>query len=134
MQITLNPEVEKFVQEKVRTGQYGSADDLVNGALIDLMDREGEDEFTPEHRVYLQQEINIGIELADRGEFVEVDLEQIMAEGRRWLAAKLYRQCPHWRNNVSFPKFRQWGHWRYYFPPIVSCTSAGATTIRRPLK
>jgi antitoxin ParD1/3/4 len=86
MEITLDPKVEKFVQEKVKSGQYDSADDLVNGALIELMGREDQNEFTPEHREYLQQEINIGIEQADRGEFVEFDAKTVVARGMNRLA------------------------------------------------
>ena len=40
MNVSLNPEVERFVAEKVRAGQYGSADEAVNGLLAKLKEQE----------------------------------------------------------------------------------------------
>lgn len=88
MQITLTPDLEAFVREKVASGQYPSVSDVVNGALSEFQQREGEEEFTPEHRAYLQRELERGMDQARRGEFVEHDLEKIKAKGRERLAAE----------------------------------------------
>jgi hypothetical protein len=40
MNVSLRPEVERFVEEKVRAGHYRSADDAVNGLLTKLREQE----------------------------------------------------------------------------------------------
>jgi putative addiction module CopG family antidote len=40
MNVSLNSEVERFVAEKVRAGQYRSADEAVNGLLAKLKEQE----------------------------------------------------------------------------------------------
>ena len=44
MQITLRPELEQFVQDKVQAGEYGSIQEVVEIALTRLMDDELDDE------------------------------------------------------------------------------------------
>lgn len=79
MTISLTPEVEKFVAEKIRTGQYGSADEAVNSLLAMTMDQE---RLTPEDVAELRARLDPAIAEADRGEFVDFDAEQVIAEGR----------------------------------------------------
>ncbi len=45
MNVVLKPELERFVADRVKTGQYADASDIVNEALKVLMEQE---EFTPE--------------------------------------------------------------------------------------
>jgi antitoxin ParD1/3/4 len=65
MNVSLTPELEQFVHEKVKSGRYLSASEVVREGLRLLEERE---------RLYqsklakLQQEIAIGIEQTDRGE------------------------------------------------------------------
>ncbi len=85
MEISLPQDLQQFVEEKVRAGQYANQSDVIRGALEVL---KAQETLTPEDIEELRKEIAIGIEQADRGDFVEFDADQIKAEGRRWLAAK----------------------------------------------
>lgn len=68
MDITLQPELEQFIQEKIISGQYDSVNEAVNAGLKLLMERE---------LIYLgrfdqlRQEIMVGIEASERGEVVD---------------------------------------------------------------
>ena len=68
MDITLQPELEQFIQEKITSGQYQSVNEAVNAGLKILMERE---------LIYqgrfdqLRQEIMVGIEASERGEVVD---------------------------------------------------------------
>jgi antitoxin ParD1/3/4 len=68
MDITLQPELERFIQEKITSGQYRSLNEAVNAVLKLLMEQE---------LVYqgpcaqLRQEIIVGIEASERGEVVD---------------------------------------------------------------
>lgn len=67
MDITLQPELEQFIREKITSGQYQSVNEAVNAGLKLLMERE---------LIYqgrfdqLRQEIMVGIEASERGEVV----------------------------------------------------------------
>ena len=68
MDITLQPELEQFVREKITSGQYQSVNEAVNAGLKILMERE---------LIYqgrfdqLRQEIMVGIEASESGEVVD---------------------------------------------------------------
>jgi antitoxin ParD1/3/4 len=68
MDITLQPELEQFIQEKIINGHYNSVNEAVNAGLKLLMERE---------LIYqgrfdqLRQEIMVGIEASERGEVVD---------------------------------------------------------------
>jgi len=83
MDVLLKPELERFVAEKVKAGQYADPSAMVNEALEVLKERE---EFSPEHKAYLQREIQRGIEQLDRGETAVFDAESTIAKGRARLA------------------------------------------------
>ncbi len=82
MNVLLKPELEKFVAEKVKTGQYADASDIVNEALEVLKEQE---EFTPEHEAYLRREVRRGIEQLDAGQCAVFDAKKIIAEERQRL-------------------------------------------------
>jgi antitoxin ParD1/3/4 len=70
MNITLSPEIEQLVREKVKRGEYDSPDALVGEAVHRLIEEEREDDAD-------QADIRARIEAAeaeiDRGEYVEYD-------------------------------------------------------------
>ena len=68
MNVSLTPELEKFVQEKVKSGRYLSASEVVREALRLLQE---EDQIRQLRLEKLRKEIAIGIEQADRGEVVD---------------------------------------------------------------
>ena len=78
--ITLSPEVERFVTEEVESGQYATEDEVVNALLEKEMRRKSE-------CAWLKEQVALGLEQAERGEFVEFDAEKIKLEGRKRLAA-----------------------------------------------
>jgi antitoxin ParD1/3/4 len=65
--ILLTPELEQMVQEKVASGQYHSASEVVHEALCLLKER---DELLKIRYEELKAEITKGIEAGDRGEVV----------------------------------------------------------------
>lgn len=75
MNVSLTPELEALVHEKVKSGRYLSASEVVREGLRLLEER---DRLYQSRLAELQQEITIGVEEAERGELV--DGEVVMAE------------------------------------------------------
>jgi len=78
MNVSLTPELERLVQEKLSSGLYTSASEVVREALRLLQER---DEL---HRLRFQElkaEIAKGIEAADRGELIPA--EEVFQELRK---------------------------------------------------
>ena len=74
MTVELSPELEKVVQERVTSGLYANAEEFVREAILIAA------EWEQRKRMKLNEAVAIGIEQADRGEFVDLDLDQINAE------------------------------------------------------
>ncbi|HTE17953.1 MAG TPA: type II toxin-antitoxin system ParD family antitoxin [Armatimonadota bacterium] len=68
MNVSLSPELERLVEEKVRSGAYPSASDVVREGLRLLQER---DEHRSAQLEDLRREIRIGIDAADRGDLVD---------------------------------------------------------------
>lgn len=68
MNVSLTPELERLVDEKVKSGLYTSASEVVREALRLLHERDR----TREHRAAeLRRNVIVGIEQADRGELAD---------------------------------------------------------------
>ena len=75
MEIALTPEVEQYIQEKISSGQYASASEVLLASIKLLQDIEQ----TYQGRYQaLRDEVRLGIEAADRGEVV--DAETVFAQ------------------------------------------------------
>ena len=85
MNISLLPDLEELVKRKVESGEYDSPSDVVVHALYLL---EARDRFREAQLDALKREITIGIEQCERGEVADLDIEEIIGEARRRLAAK----------------------------------------------
>jgi len=85
MNVLLKPEVEKFIAEKLRDGQYADVSDVVNEALEALMEQ---DDFTHDHEAYLSREVKRGLDQLNAGQLAEFDAAKIIAEERRRLAGE----------------------------------------------
>ena len=85
MTISLPPEWQKFIEEKVSAGQYSDANAVVVEALRAVRDREARLES-------LRREIQVGVDQADRGELSPWDPAQVKAEGRRLLQERRGQQ------------------------------------------
>jgi antitoxin ParD1/3/4 len=86
MDITLQPELEQFIQEKITSGQYRSLDEAVNAGLQLLM----EQELVYQGRfAQLKQEIMIGIEASEKGEVL--DSETVFSSIQEKLEQRRYQ-------------------------------------------
>lgn len=82
MNVSLTPELEKYIAARVKSGMFGSASEVVREALRLLRERDARIE-------YLRREIDIGLEDLKAGRVVELDdktADRIKTEGRRRLA------------------------------------------------
>ena len=81
MNISLTPELEKFVQSKVDSGMYYSASEVIREGLRMLQEKEMLKQIKLEE---LRKEIQKGIEQAERGELVDGEevFEKIRAKSR----------------------------------------------------
>jgi len=68
--VSLTPELEEFIQERVGTGRYTSASEIVREALRLLQDR---DELRRLRMDELRAKVAAGIDSLDRGEGVDGD-------------------------------------------------------------
>lgn len=82
MTISLPPELEQFVREKVAAGQFTDESHVVSLALHYL---KSSDDLFPDSDE-LRRQIAIGLDEANRGLSEPWDPEEIKAEGRRLLA------------------------------------------------
>ena len=88
MNVSLTPELERFVEEKVKTGMYQTASEVVREGLRLLKTRErlGDPELAR-----LRSDIAVGVNQADEGRLVPFDealVEGIKSRGRKRLAAR----------------------------------------------
>jgi putative addiction module CopG family antidote len=83
MDVLLKPELARFVDEKLRAGQYQGLSDMVNAALQMLKEQE---EFAPAHEAYLRREVGLGLEQLDRRQHADFTAETIIAQERRRIA------------------------------------------------
>jgi antitoxin ParD1/3/4 len=82
MNVSLTPELEKIVAERVASGRYASASEVIREALRLLEERD--------QLKQLRQEVQRGLEQLDQGRQRPFDnraLESIKSEGRKRAAA-----------------------------------------------
>ena len=75
MNVSLSAELKNFVNDRVKNGSFKSPSDVIAKALRVLQEHEAEIE-------RLRKEIDIGIEQADRGECVPLDMQEIKSHAR----------------------------------------------------
>lgn len=92
MNVSLTPELETLVHDKVESGLYTSASEVVREALRLLRER---DQIQQQRLAELKREIAIGLEQLDRGESTTYDdqslkdfFEEIKVQGRQRLAER----------------------------------------------
>jgi antitoxin ParD1/3/4 len=84
MHISLTPEQERFVEEKLKSGGFESASEVIGSALAMWKSQE---ELTAEDVEGLRAQILIGLEQARRGESTSLDMNAIKEQARRLSAA-----------------------------------------------
>jgi antitoxin ParD1/3/4 len=86
MNISLTPELEQLVVDKVKSGMYQTSSEVIREGLRLLKERD-------ERLESLRRDIRVGLEAVDRGEFTDYDQSNIRkladrtkARGRKRLA------------------------------------------------
>jgi antitoxin ParD1/3/4 len=80
MQVSLPPALEAMIREKVASGLYRDADEVLTDALRRMMEFDaGLD--------WLRKEAAAGFDQLDAGQFVEVTREEIFSQARKRHAA-----------------------------------------------
>jgi antitoxin ParD1/3/4 len=74
MDLSLDPKLRHYVEEKVRSGQYGSPTEVLNAAVSFMKDQE---EWTPEDIEALRQDVAHAAAHLDRGEGAPWDADEI---------------------------------------------------------
>ena len=85
MNVSLTTRLEKIVNQKVTSGLYHSASEVIRAGLRLL---EEQDEIRQRRLKELRHEIALGLEEARRGESKPLDMSAIKAEVRRRAAAR----------------------------------------------
>jgi len=89
MNVSVTPELEDFVNEKVQSGLYNSASEVIREGLRLLREQ---DELKRMRLEALRKDIQKGIDSLNRGEGKPFDVEVIKAEGRKRLSEKRKRR------------------------------------------
>ena len=82
MNVSLTPELERLVNERVRSGMYSSASEVIREALRLLSNQE---ESRRQKLEDLRKEIQIGLDQLDRGEAIPFDVRRIKSLLRKRL-------------------------------------------------
>lgn len=85
MNISLTPELERIVQEKVHSGMYHSASEVVREALRLMQERDTLQKIKLQE---LRQAVQVGIEQADRGETALLDIKEVETAGKKRVATR----------------------------------------------
>jgi antitoxin ParD1/3/4 len=79
---SLPSDLEEYVTAKVQSGEYFCAAEVIVHGLYLLQDQDTLRQIKLDR---LRKEVAIGIEAADRGELAPLDIEEIIAKGRKRL-------------------------------------------------
>lgn len=85
MNVSLTPELEAFVNQKVESGRYQTASEVIRDGLRLLLER---DELHQKKLDDLRREVRIGIEQADRGKVAPLNATETLARVRKKRAHK----------------------------------------------
>lgn len=88
MNVSLTPELEELVNQKVESGLYNSASEVIREGLRLLKEQDALKRIRQEE---LRREVLKGYEQSQRGESRPLDVEAIKAKGRNRLAARRRR-------------------------------------------
>jgi len=85
MNVSLTPQLEIYIKQKVATGMYNSVSEVVREALRLLEERDSLQAMKLEA---LKADIQLGLDSLERGDGKPMDIEQIKARGRQLLGNK----------------------------------------------
>ncbi len=82
LNISLSLDLEEWVKAKVQSGQYNSVSEVVHHGLYLMQDQEALRQIKLER---LRRDVAASIEAAERGEVAPLDVEDIIARGKKRL-------------------------------------------------
>lgn len=82
MNVSLTPQLESYVKQKVTSGMYNSVSEVVREAIRLLEER---DRMQAMKLEALRGDIQLGLDSLERGESKPLDIESIKAKGRQML-------------------------------------------------
>lgn len=85
MNVSLTPELEELVNQKVESGLYNSASEVIREGLRLLKEQDDLKQIRQEE---VRREVLKGYEQSQRGESRPLDVETIKVKGRKRLAAR----------------------------------------------
>jgi antitoxin ParD1/3/4 len=88
MNVSLTPELERLVQNRVASGRYGSASEVIRAALRVFEEQE---ELRRLQREELRGQVTLGLRQLERGDartFTAAEAARIKARGRKRLPAR----------------------------------------------
>ena len=85
MKVAIHQRFESFIEEQIKSGKFDTPEEVVNAGLARLRI---DSIFSAEDLADLRDEVQIGVDQADRGEFLEFTAEEIINEGRDILAKR----------------------------------------------
>jgi antitoxin ParD1/3/4 len=80
MNVSLTPELERFVNQRVESGKYHTASEVIRDGLRLLVERE---ELHQKKLDELRREVAIGIEQADQGKTGPLNAKETLARVRK---------------------------------------------------
>jgi antitoxin ParD1/3/4 len=85
MNVSLTPQLEKLIDQKVRDGAYQTASEVVREALRLLAERDERRSLELQH---LRQQIQLGLGDIRDGRVASLDMKRIKAEARREMTGR----------------------------------------------
>lgn len=85
MNVSLTPQLESYVKQKVTSGMYNSVSEVVREAIRLLEER---DRMQAMKLEALRSDIQQGLDSLERGESKPLDIEAIKAKGRQMLQSR----------------------------------------------
>lgn len=79
MNVSLTPQLESFVKQKVLSGKYNSTSEVMREALRLLQEQ---DELKSFKLQALRQDLQIGVSELDQGESIPLDIEKLKSKAR----------------------------------------------------
>ena len=85
MNVSLTPELEELVTAKVQSGLYQTASEVIREGLRLMQEKDMLRQIKLEQ---LRKDLMVAVDAEKRGDFAPLDVEEILAEGRRRLSAR----------------------------------------------
>lgn len=75
MNVSLTPELEKFVQDKVKSGDYHSASEVIRDGLrgLKIRDHANNNEVDPGYKAWFNEQLQLGADQLARGEIITAE-------------------------------------------------------------